>query len=297
MRTFIAVLTAAGALAFAAPALAAFPGHNGRVVFQAEVGGFNQLFDMRPDGSSLRGLSNNALYDFKPSYSPDGRRIAFSRMPSPTADNFAELWVMDADGSHQQRVTFNDRPDYDSAFSPDGRHLVFARRATAGVPSDIWTVDLRTGRERQLTNSPQAEDDRPQWSPDGTRIAFGSDADLYTIRPDGQDLRRLTRSPRFEAFPNYSPDGRLLTFTAESAGVIDVFVMPAGGGPERQLTFDPGEEGLSVFSPDGRFIAYTSDLEGRYDVMRIRADGSQRVNLTASSPAGGGDPDWQPMPR
>ena len=319
-RRFVLTLVCGGIVfTLASPAQAAFPGHNGRILFTQDDEEFrHQLFDMWPDGTDPRNLGNSAVQDSKASYSPDGRLIVFARMPVGFGDEVnkqSELWVMDADGSHQRRLTFNQRPDYDAAWSPDSKRLVFARRpgrAPAGEPlgpADLWTLDLRTGEERHLTNSPRIDDDRPQWSPDGGRIVFNSDVnapgnvDVYTIRPDGRDLRRITTTLSSDAFPNYSPDGERITFTSDRTGNDDVFVMRADGSRQTQLTHNRTTDTLSAFSPDGQFISYTSARDGDpfpdggfyWDIFRMRADGSQQTNLTRSPSVDNYDPDWQPL--
>ena len=306
------------ALAVASPAQASFPGANGRIVFTSLAEGPRyQLFDMNADGRRLRSLAGDANQEFQATYSPDGRRIAFARMPvGADPEDQAELWLMDDDGSHQRRVTFNRQPDYAPAWSPDGQKLVFARRppriapgADLG-PADLWILELRSGAERPLTSTPAAEEGHPQWSPDGDRIAFESDIsgdfEIYTIRPDGHDGRRLTRNPDFDLVPSYSPDGRRITYSSQRDGNLDVYVTAADGvGREQRLTFAPVEDLLSSFSPDGRFIVYQSEQDGdtlpddpgyRFvDIFRMRADGSEKTNLTRSPSVDDFDADWQPL--
>ena len=311
-------------LAFTPRAKAAFPGHNGRITFVVFGGLENEeIFDMGPDGSNRRNLTNNPAHDFTPAYSPDGRRIAFGsfRAWDPVAggviENSGEIYVMDADGSDVRRVTFNALADGYPAWSPDGERLVFAQPQRQELPdeglppTDLWIVNLKNGQERQLTNTPRTYDLSPQWSPDGRHIAFESDTnepgnfDVYTIRPNGRDLRRLTHTPAFDGEPNYSPDGQRIAFSSERTGNSDIFVMRADGTRQTQLTKDPAFEGVSCFSPDGRFIAFTSDRDGDPfpdgvgfypDIFRMRADGSQAMNLTKTPAVGEGDLDWQPLP-
>ncbi len=312
----LAVVCVGGLAAGVSPALGAFPGENGRIAFVSDRDGNDEIYDMRPNGSAQTNLTNNLAEDFVPSYSPDGRRIAFTS----ERDGNLELYVMDADGSDQRRITFNDQLDVDPAWSPDGKRLVFVRGPMPAseeepppAPPDLWIVDLKDGEERQVTNSPTAEETEPQWSPNGARIAFDSDADelgnidVYTIRPTGRGLRRLTSAPGFDGGPNYSPDGRRIAFDSERTGNPDVFVMRANGERQTQLTDDPRNDILSCYSPDGRFIAFSSDRDGDQipdvpppfdhfpDVFRMRADGSQETNLTKAPAFADVDPDWQPL--
>ena len=329
LRRFAFVLVSGGLLlVLASSAQAAFPGDNGRIAFMVESGDEEaldeEIFDMRADGSGQRNLTNNPAVDFHANYSPDGRHIVFStfRDAGDAQDdvrNHAELYVMNANGSNQRRITFNELPEKGPAWSPDGKHLVFWRSApitTVGdplPPGDLWILNLENGQARNLTSTPDVDEDEPQWSPDGTRIAFHSDVreagniDVYTIRPNGRELLRLTTTPAFDSDPNYSPDSRRITFTSDRAGNSDIFVMRANGASQTQLTNDPREEFLSCFSPDGRFIAYSSEVDGDPfpgfpgfffdDIFRMRADGSQKTNLTKSPANEEFRPDWQPLTR
>ena len=319
--SLVLVLAIGGTLLALTPrARAAFRGHNGRITF---VGGLDddEIFDVGPNGSQQRNLTNNPAEDFSPAYSPDGRRIAFGswRAWDPAAGgipiNSGELYVMNADGTNAQRITFNMLPDWQPAWSPDGKQLVFARPQRQALPdedlppTDLWIINLQNGRERQLTNS-RADDTRPRWSPDGQHIAFESNAneqgnyDVYTIRPNGHDLRQLTNTPVFDGEPNYSPDGQRIAFSSDRAGSSDIFVMRADGTRQKQLTNDPAFDLRACFSPDGRFIAFTSDRDGDPfpdgvgfypDIFQMRADGSHVMNLTKSPSGAESDPDWQPL--
>lgn len=275
------------------------------------------------DGSMRRDLTNEDSLDAMAAYSPDGRRIAFSStrsMPPGFQGErrlFSELYVMDADGSNVQRITFNEGlTDIQGAWSPDGRRIVVGRGSgrtpVAGegfvAPTDLWIIDLATGREQQLTNSPATYEWFPRWSPDGRRIAFQGDLvepgnqDVYTIRADGRSLRRLTSHPGVDGFPHYSPNGRLVAFASNRTGNFDVFVMRKNGTKIRQLTDHPSTDDLPCYSPDGEFIAFSSERDGLIpgttiitsDIFRMRADGTQQTNLTRSLVVAEFDCDWGP---
>jgi TolB protein len=327
LRRFLLAVGAGLLLSIAPSAEAAFPGENGRISFMnlpfPAEGIDEEIFDIRSDGSGLRNLTNNPAQDFHASYSPDGRHIVFSTFrdagnAQDDVRNHAEIYVMKADGSDPRRITFNRLPEKTPAWSADGKQLIFWRSApvtTVGdplPPGDLWILDPRTGQQRNLTKTPNANELDPQWSPDGNRIAFDSDAgepdkpDVYTIRPDGRELSRLTRGPDLNFHPSYSPDGRRITFTSEHDGNADIFLMRANGTHKIQLTDDPRYEYFSCFSPNGRFIAYSSEVggdpfpgdEGFFfdDIFRMRPDGREQANLTRSPGLEEFRPDWQPLP-
>ena len=151
--------------------------------------------------------------------------------------------------------------------------------------------------QRNLTNTPGVQDQEPNWSPDGGRIAFVSDRDgdyeVYTVRPNGSSVRQLTFNDAFEFRPNWSPDGGQITFTSGRDGDAEVYIMDADGSDQTNVTANPaGGDGNSAWSPDGEKIAY---LSGDREVFTMNADGSDKVSLT-KGPAFDSAPDWQPLP-
>jgi len=104
------------------PAPASFPGANGKLAFTSERDGDNEVFVMNPDGSKPTNLTNNAVFDDDPAYSPDGSKITFVSV----RDGNFEIYVMNADGSAPRRLTNNAASDTDPAFSADGSKITFS---------------------------------------------------------------------------------------------------------------------------------------------------------------------------
>ncbi|RYG79233.1 hypothetical protein EON77_09450, partial [bacterium] len=145
------------------------------------------------------------------------------------------------------------------ALSPDGTTLVFSWQG------DLWSVPMANGKltgvkATRLTVH-NAPDTRAVWYPDGSRLAFASSRagsyDVYTMRPDGTDLRRVTYDAGAE-YPNaVSPDGATIYGQTSSFGRGDLFRVPAAGGDLVRLTDHPLEAAyLARLSPDGKTLYY-----------------------------------------
>src|SRR6266542_533118 len=159
----VAVLVAALA-ASARPALAAFPGANGKIVFTSDRDGNDEIYVMNADGTAQTNLTNNPATDARPVWSPDGSRIAFA---STRGGFFFDIWVMNSDGSGAPVDLTNTpagsdvRPDW----SPDGTKLTFY---FGDVGHDVYVMNADGSGRTNLTNS-AASDFGPVWSPDGTK--------------------------------------------------------------------------------------------------------------------------------
>ena len=168
-------------------------------------GGPFRIFVANADGSGRDQLTTQAAgsADRSPVWSPDGSRIAFV---SNRAGGFPELYLMFADGTGVVRLTTNSFVDANPSWSPDGTRLVFERCCENGT-SDLFTIDVATRAEVNLTPSPTQQDFDPVWSPDGTQIAFASfevgqgNLDIWAMNADGTAPIRLTQ----EAGPDLSP--------------------------------------------------------------------------------------------
>jgi tricorn protease len=117
------------------------------------------------------------------------------------------------------------------------------------MPSSLMGVDVRNTR---LLSQPAISQDH---------IAFIYANDLWTAKPDGTDVRRLTSDEGIESNPAFSPDGRLIAFSAQYEGNIDVYVVPVEGGVPRRLTWHPGADLVQSFTPDGAAVLFTSPRE------------------------------------
>jgi len=166
-----------------------------RIVFSLNDG----LWTVHPDGTGLTQLTQNPSYDHFPTWSPDGSRIAFVRDRA--------IYVVNADGTGLKGVTGAKGPDpFQPQWSPDGTQLAFE----AGDSTyDIYAVNADGTGLKAIAHNPNLDENWPVWSPDGTLIAYAvtdnlsglNDGtwDLYVMRPDGSDSRRLTQDAHLGA--------------------------------------------------------------------------------------------------
>ena len=233
----------------------------------------NDIWIMQRDGASHTvAFSHETASALAPMWSPTGDRLVFGlgeffqgvfgRGAGPEEQRRgADIAMVAADGSGFRKLTTGGNRGFPS-WAPDGRRVVY--RALRAEGKGLVILDVTTGEERQLTAT-SFNDNFPAWSPSGDLIAFASDRDgptfeIYTIRPDGSGLRRITRSPGHDAHMAWSSDGRWLAFASNRAGWRDeaalhpfnaqngdIYVMRPDGSDVRMLTDDTFEKATPGF--------------------------------------------------
>lgn len=153
----------------------------------------------------------------------------------------ADLFVANGDGSGERRLLQRPGFDYDASFSPDGQWIVFTSERAGAGQADIYRVRRNGSGLERLTDGPAMDDQAalspggtalatewgnvPSWSPSGDRILFtrqratDQDFDIYTIKPDGSDLRQVTRSPGTDGHATWTADGTQIFVASARTGV------------------------------------------------------------------------------
>ncbi|MCC7042294.1 MAG: PD40 domain-containing protein [Acidobacteria bacterium] len=207
------------------------------------------IYKINIDGTGLTRLTGTPGYDAEATVAKDGR-IVFTSV----RDGDMEIYSMNGDGSDVRRLTNRPGPDGGPFFSADGSKIVWRGRALApGTELDnyfsllkqgIWrptalelfVMDRDGSNVRQVTNTGVGANWAPFFTPDGTKIIYGSNAknprgnnfDLFMTNVDGTGVEQITFFDGFDGFPMFSPDGTKLVFGSNrnqaKAGDTNVFM-------------------------------------------------------------------------
>ena len=208
-------------------------------------------------------------------WTADGRELVYS--------SAGRLWRTPASGMQGPKTvevgSFNaSDPDIGRA----GHRLAFTR---SDFDEDVYRLAIGGSLTPLLTSA--FFDIDPEYSPDGTRVAFASDRagelEIWVANADGSEARQLThRAGHVAGSPDWSPDGRRLVFDGPGDDTHDsrVWTINTEGGTARQLTSGPGEQVQPTWSADGTYIYFSSTAGGQRNIWRTPAAGGAAQQVT-----------------
>jgi WD40-like Beta Propeller Repeat len=225
---------------------------------QSIKGGPWSIWVMNADGSSPHQITQGTASNTNPTWSPDGKQIAYES----DATGNRQIYVINSDGSGkpQQLTTTPGLPgnaNFDPAWSPvSGGKIAFASTRTGGY--GIYTMNA-DGTEQTPLPTPGGTQFGPSWSPDGTKIAYLSDANRSSKQIYVEDVDAtappkgpVVNSASDDANPSWAPHGAAIVYQSGPMGGTDLWLVDVGGtGPPTQITFSPGDDEVPDWGAGG----------------------------------------------
>ncbi len=268
-----------------------------------------------------------------PRWSPDGKSLAFlSLRPETTAPAAgaeapkAQIYVLSMNGGEAKRVTNLKNGVSLFRWSPDGSRMVVVSRVG---PSDskpenkdrsdvrhykntsykfndsgwfddrrthLWVVEIASGNSKQVTEGDNWNDSDPQWSPDGTRLAFVSNrtgkeyeedrnTDVWTISASGGTLTKISDHDESDGLPRWSPDGKWIAYTGEihDRDHPKIFLAPSAGGSPSTLAANGLDliPGALKWSNDGKSLYFETGVKGENHLFRVDISAKSASQVTS----------------
>lgn len=232
----------------------------GIVLLDVESGVRRQLTRPRPP---YRG-------DLEPVFSPDGRRVAFTRVVGGTV---SDLWTVVLASGEEHRLTYDNRDVVGQGWSMDGRDLIFS--SSRGGTYALWRISADGGEPRWLTGS-GTKIKHPSLARDAPIVVYEDwslEINVWQIPlddPTPELARAVVRSTQWDFAPDASPRGNRLVLVSTRTGESAAWAFDLGTGDAERLS-PPGMEVLSVvrWGPDGERVAFVASVAGQPDLYVV----------------------------
>jgi TolB protein len=231
------------------------------------------------DGENQQRVTVGRTLNAFPSWSPDGRSIAYVswRRGQPN------IFVSHIYEGTLDEITKNAGENYLPAWSPDGTRIAFS--STRDGHAQIYVANRDGSSVRRLTNGPSL-DSTPTWSPKGNEIAFTSDRSgapqIYLVSADGLGGVQKLTAESYADRPTWSGETNEIAFESRTGTRFDIKIIDMNTRTVKQLTFSEGSNESPVFAPNGRHIAFMSDRSGKFQIYTMTRDGRDVRQLTRS---------------
>lgn len=252
------------------------PGNSGTTeIFRVPVrGGEPQQLSTNFQGQRPEPKQNLAI-------SADGNMLFFTT--ARYFQSYENIFTMAASGGEATAVTFNDGViETDPQPSPDGRTLAYFARTPRGMKIFLKSLNEESSWP-QFFSPGDGEEHFPVWSPDGTRLAFSRQGDIWIGDPNGEAPRRLIENTYAggNGSPAWSPDGNRIAFVKANSGFSQVGVADVGTGSVTPITHEPRNHGDVAWSPDGGSLVFVryDEMGMSREVVVTNADGSGRLSV------------------
>lgn len=283
----IAVLALALLSVCAAPR--AWPLDGGRIVFGGQTADLAlSVYVTAPKGAGFEELTAHGPDAYDPTWSHDGRAIAFSYSPQGLA---YRIYLMDADGGNLRRISDAPAPygDKGPTWSPRDDAVAFTSYRDGAGRQGVYVANVIGGEDVRLSD-PDAFAWEPSWRSSGNAIAYSGnregfidpDLDLHIMDRQGRHLSQLTDgAPALN--PDWHPRRNTIAFESwDDDHDADIYTTEADGSDERRLTKHPSFDSEPRWSPDGTELLFESTRDGPPALFVMGLDGRIRRRVTAA---------------
>ncbi|MFZ4619196.1 MAG: TolB family protein [Bacteroidota bacterium] len=242
-----------------------------------------QVYTVSIDGSVIRRI-NDKGEDACSFYFPDGKKLIFTS----TKDNLdfphgnfsdpsnypqsPELYISDLEGKNVRRLTNNKYYDAEVSVSPDGKWVLFTRQIDGQL--DLWKVRPDGTNETQLTKTKDIQEGGAFFLNEHTIIfrawdikdqgQKGIPMQIFTIKDDGTDLKKISNEPGTNWAPFPAPDGDHFSFVkVVPPKNFEIFIGSVSSPELKQITFSDAFDGYPAISPDGKLLTFSSNRDAK----------------------------------
>ncbi len=233
---------------------------SGRIAFSAKISGKYQLFVLDLDSNKVRKLVVGPGANWYPSWSPDGRKVAFVS----DRDGNPEIYIANWDGSNQVRITKNKVIDKDPSWHPKGYKIIFAHQEEQNKKiMNLFEYDLKTKKIKRVTKF-KGRNTTPRYSPDGKKIAYSTDRfwpgwDVCVWNIEAKSESCIFKGAITFCRPAWSPYSPKVMASYGVAKNIDLIVYDPEKKQRYRVSDMPLREYDVVYGHDKKHIAFTAE--------------------------------------